>query len=83
MDSIDEMCDWYVVEFQDSEGKTVREQYNLKDVESTIRDISESVMRKIVGTRPFDKVIKEGRQSISSEAKTLIRRSILKLKQKV
>ena len=50
--------------------------FNLKDVESTIRDISEAVMRKIVGSRPFDKVIKEGRQSISSEAKTLMQEKL-------
>ena len=50
--------------------------FNLKDVESTIRDISEAVMRKIVGTRPFDKVIKEGRQSISLEAKTLMQEKL-------
>ena len=50
--------------------------FNLKDVESTIRDISEAVMRKIVGTRPFDKVIKEGRQSISSEAKILMQEKL-------
>ena len=46
--------------------------FNLKNVEGTIRDISESVMRKIVGSRPFDKVIKEGRQNISQEAKILM-----------
>ena len=46
--------------------------FNLKNVEGTIRDISEAVMRKIVGRRPFDKVIKEGRQSISQEAKVLM-----------
>ena len=33
-------------------------------------------MRKIVGSRPFDKVIKEGRQSISSEAKTLMQEKL-------
>ena len=48
----------------------------MKNVESTIRDISEAVMRKIVGTRPFDKVIKEGRQSISKEAKTLMQEKL-------
>ena len=46
--------------------------FNLKNVDGTIRDISEAVMRKIVGSRPFDKVIKEGRQSISQEAKVLM-----------
>ncbi len=53
--------------------------FNLKNVEGTIRDISESVMRKIVGSRPFDKVIKEGRQEISQEAKILMQSKLDKL----
>ncbi|MDC0145347.1 FtsH protease activity modulator HflK [bacterium] len=53
--------------------------FNLKNVEGTIRDISESVMRKIVGSRPFDKVIKEGRQDISQEAKILMQSKLDKL----
>ena len=53
--------------------------FNLKNVEGTIRDISESVMRKIVGSRPFDKVIKEGRQDISREAKILMQSKLDKL----
>ena len=54
--------------------------FNLKNVEGTIRDISESVMRKIVGSRPFDKVIKEDRQDISREAKILMQSKLDKLK---
>ena len=50
--------------------------FNVKNVESTIRDISESVMRKIVGSKLFDKVIKEGRQLISQEAKTLMQKKL-------
>jgi len=50
--------------------------FNVKNVESTIRDISESVMRKIVGSKLFDKVIKEGRQLISQEAKTLMQQKL-------
>jgi membrane protease subunit HflK len=53
--------------------------FNVKNVESTIRDISESVMRKIVGSRLFDKVIKEGRQMISQEAKALMQKKLDKL----
>lgn len=53
--------------------------FNLKNVEGTIRDISEAVMRKIVGSRPFDKVIKEGRQNISQEAKSLMQSKLDKL----
>ena len=53
--------------------------FNVKNVESTIRDISESVMRKIVGSLLFDKVIKEGRQMISQEAKYLMQEKLDKL----
>ena len=53
--------------------------FNVKNVESTIRDISESVMRKIVGSLLFDKVIKEGRQMISQEAKQLMQEKLDKL----
>lgn len=53
--------------------------FNVKNVESTIRDISESAMRKIVGLRPFDKVIKEGRQNISQEVKVLMQDKLDKL----
>ena len=53
--------------------------FNVKNVESTIRDISESVMRKIVGSLLFDKVIKEGRQMISQEAKYLMQKKLDKL----
>ncbi len=53
--------------------------FNVKNVESTIRDISESVMRQIVGSRLFDKVIKEGRQMISQESKLLMQEKLDKL----
>ena len=51
-------------------------QFNVKDVESTIRDISESAMRDVVGMMPFDKVIKEGRQNISQNAKILMQEKL-------
>ena len=50
--------------------------FNVKNVESTIRDISESVMRKIIGSLIFDKVIKEGRQMISQDAKYLMQEKL-------
>ena len=50
--------------------------FNVKNVESTIRDISESVMRDVVGMMPFDKVIKEGRQNISQNAKLLMQEKL-------
>ena len=54
--------------------------FNIKNVESTIRDISESVMRQIVGARLFDKVLKEGRQVISQESKLLMQQKLDELK---
>ena len=54
-------------------------QFNVKNVESTIRDISESVMRTVIGDMPFDKVIKEGRQSISQQAKILMQEKLNEL----
>ena len=53
--------------------------FNVKNVEGTIRDVSESVMRKIVGSLLFDKVIKEGRQSISIQSKALMQEKLDKL----
>ena len=53
--------------------------FNVKNVESTIRDISESVMRKVVGSSVFDNVIKEGRQMISQETKLLMQQKLDKL----
>ena len=53
--------------------------FNVKNVESTIRDISESVMRQIVGSRLFDKVIKEGRQMISQSSKISMQDKLDKL----
>ena len=60
MDSIDEMCDWYVVEFQDSEGKTVREQYILKDGESAGDTISHVYKGDSTGEKTVSaKIVKE------------------------
>ncbi len=53
--------------------------FNVKNVESTIRDISESVMRKVVGSSVFDNVIKEGRQMISQETRLLMQQKLDKL----
>ena len=50
--------------------------FNVRNVESTIRDISESVMREIVGDMDFDKVIKEGRASISSDAQIRMQKKL-------
>ena len=42
--------------------------FNVRDPEETLRDASESVMRKIVGDRTVDEVLTVGRQEVASEA---------------
>lgn len=43
--------------------------FNLRDPIGTLRDISESVMREVVGDRTVDEVLTYGRQEIESDAK--------------
>ena len=42
--------------------------YNVRDPELTLRDLSESVMRQVIGDRTVDDVITVGRQEIEFEA---------------
>ncbi|MCP5517243.1 MAG: FtsH protease activity modulator HflK [Verrucomicrobiales bacterium] len=42
--------------------------FNFRDPAETLRDLSESVMREVVGDRTVDEVITVGRQEIESEA---------------
>jgi modulator of FtsH protease HflK len=44
--------------------------FNVRDPAETLRDISESVMRTVVGDRTVDEVITVGRQEIETEALT-------------
>jgi len=44
--------------------------FNVRDPGNTLRDISESVMRTVVGDRTVDEVITVGRQEIEAEALT-------------
>jgi membrane protease subunit HflK len=44
--------------------------FNVRDPDNTLRDISESVMRTVVGDRTVDEVITVGRQEIEAEALT-------------
>jgi len=46
--------------------------YKVRDPEETLRDISESVMREIVGDRTVDEVLTVGRQEIQVEARKRI-----------
>ncbi len=43
--------------------------YKVRDPEETLRDVSESVMREIVGDRTVDEVLTVGRQEIQVEAR--------------
>ncbi|MBW1979902.1 MAG: FtsH protease activity modulator HflK [Deltaproteobacteria bacterium] len=43
--------------------------FEVRDVPSAIRDVSESVMRQVVGNRSFDFVLTVGRPEIAAEAK--------------
>jgi membrane protease subunit HflK len=42
--------------------------FNVRNAEETLRDVSESVMREVVGDRTVDEVITIGRQEIESES---------------
>tara|TARA_B100001123_G_scaffold435038_1_gene562728 strand:- start:164 stop:1126 length:963 start_codon:yes stop_codon:yes gene_type:complete len=43
--------------------------FNVKNVENTIRDVSESTMRVMIGDRSFKEVLQKERMSIANEAK--------------
>ena len=43
--------------------------FNIRDVQNTIRDVSESTMRLMVGDKSFQDVLKSGREVISDNAK--------------
>jgi membrane protease subunit HflK len=42
--------------------------FNVRDPDATLRDVSESVMREVVGDRTVDEVITIGRQEVEDEA---------------
>jgi modulator of FtsH protease HflK len=48
--------------------KAERYLFNVRDPDLTLRDISESVMREVVGDRTVDEVITIGRQEVEDEA---------------
>jgi membrane protease subunit HflK len=53
--------------------------FNLRKPEDTLRDISESVMREVVGDRTIDEVLTYGRQEIESDAMTKLSEAVEKL----
>ena len=46
--------------------------FNVRNVKSTIRDVSEAVMRRIIGDRSIDEVLTIGRRAIEDVAETEI-----------
>ncbi|MCB1097162.1 MAG: FtsH protease activity modulator HflK [Verrucomicrobiales bacterium] len=54
--------------------------FNVRNPKETLRDVSESVMREVVGDRTVDEVITIGRQEIESEALAKLRDIVLKYK---
>jgi modulator of FtsH protease HflK len=56
----------WVIQFRIVEPKLYL--FNVRDPDLTLRDLSESVMRTVVGDRTVDEVITVGRQEIESEA---------------
>ena len=53
-------------------------QFKVRNPDDTLRDISESVMRTVVGDRTVDEVITVGRQEIESEALTQLQAQVNK-----
>lgn len=59
------LVEW-VIQYRISEPKNYL--FKVRNAEDTLRDISESVMREVVGDRTVDEVLTIGRQEIESEA---------------
>jgi len=50
--------------------------FNVRDPEATLRDVSESAIREIVGRSKLDFVLEQGRQEITAKTKELIQRTL-------
>jgi len=50
--------------------------FNFRDPDGTLRDVSEAVMREVVGDRTVDEVITIGRQKIEAEALVRLREMV-------
>ena len=59
------LVEW-VIQYRISEPKNYL--FKVRNAEDTLRDISESVMREVVGDRTVDEVLTIGRQDIESQA---------------
>jgi len=50
--------------------------FNVRDAEATLREVSESAIREVVGRSGLDFVLEEGRQDIAARTKELIQRTL-------
>jgi membrane protease subunit HflK len=50
--------------------------FNVRDPESTLKEVSESAIREVVGRSGLDFVLEEGRQEIAARTKELIQRTL-------
>jgi membrane protease subunit HflK len=53
--------------------------FHLRDPEKTLRDLSEAIMREVVGDRTVDEVLTSGRQEIADEVQEKLRTVVQKL----
>ena len=50
--------------------------FNVRDPELTLREITESALREVVGRNSMDNVLTEGREQVASEVKTLVQKTL-------
>ena len=67
----------WVVQYRVSDPKMFL--FKLRDPKSTLRDLSESVMREVVGDRTVDEVLTIGRQEIENESVKKLHEVVTKL----
>ena len=67
----------WVVQYRVNDPKSFL--FKLRDPKSTLRDLSESVMREVVGDRTVDEVLTIGRQEIENESVKKLQEIVAKL----
>jgi modulator of FtsH protease HflK len=60
----------WIVQYQISDPRKLL--FNVRDVNENIRDVSQSIMRRVVGDRTVNSVLTVGRVEVAEEAKKLI-----------
>ncbi|MDA0811508.1 MAG: FtsH protease activity modulator HflK [Verrucomicrobia bacterium] len=71
------LVEW-VIQYRINDSKDYL--FNVRNPKATLRDVSESVMREVVGDRTVDEVITIGRQDVESEALAKLRDIVIKYK---